>query len=61
MHHVAGMPKSKNGMNVAARSKLDAAPDIFMAFFNTGMRYELIPKAKPKEKKNSPMMARGNT
>ena len=42
MHFVAGIPNSRKGTNVAARSKLDAAPDMFIEFFSTGIKNELI-------------------
>ena len=59
MHLVAGMPKRRKGTKVAARSRLDAPADMSMAPFRTGMRNELMPKAKPMEKKNNPTKAKG--
>lgn len=59
MHLVAGIPKIRNGTNVAARRRLDSEADISIDRSNTGIRKELMPNAKPIAKNIMPTKARG--
>ena len=52
MHLVAGIPKIRNGTNVAASRRLDSEADI-------SIRKELMPNAKPIAKNIMPTKARG--
>ena len=59
MHVVAGIPKIRNGTNVAASRRLDYEADISIDRSNTGIRKELMPNAKPIAKNIMPTKARG--
>lgn len=59
MHLVAGIPKIRNGTNVAASRRLDSEADISIYRSNTGIRKELMPNAKPIAKNIMPTKARG--
>ncbi|BDC07533.1 hypothetical protein I100019A1_32920 [Phocaeicola vulgatus] len=59
MHLVAGIPKIRNGTNVAASRRLDSEADISIDRSNTGIRKELMPNAKPIAKNIMPTKARG--
>lgn len=50
MHLVAGIPKIRNGTNVAASRRLDSEADISIDRSNTGIRKELMPNANQLQK-----------